>query len=250
MKKYPILFDYSKRLYEESKRNPKLVFTDDIEANNLVKDLKNYPHAFVLACCMDRQYKSEKCWMIPYRIKEIIGSFDINELGKISQEEYIRIFDEHNLHRLKKDMPIYFHSAVQLILNKYNGDASLIWTDNPSSSTVVCNFLEFKGIGVKIATMATNILAREFNVPMSDMFAIDISPDTHVRRVLSRMGITPDNPSNEQIIYAAKALYPEYPGIYDYSIWKIGRELCLPDKPKCEECIVKSECKYYNEHKM
>ena len=37
----------------------KIEFTGNSKADDLLNDLKNYPHAFVLACIMDRQIKAE-----------------------------------------------------------------------------------------------------------------------------------------------------------------------------------------------
>ena len=36
--------------------------------------------------------------------------------------------------------------------------------------------------------MATNILARQFKIPMSDYYSVDISLDVHIQRVLKRLG--------------------------------------------------------------
>jgi hypothetical protein len=55
-------------------------FTGNSDADNLLNDLQNYPHAFVLACIMDRQIRAEKAWMIPYEIKTEIGTFDFTQL--------------------------------------------------------------------------------------------------------------------------------------------------------------------------
>ena len=40
-------------------------FTKDIESDKLLNNLKDFPHAFVLACVMDRQIKAERAWLIP-----------------------------------------------------------------------------------------------------------------------------------------------------------------------------------------
>jgi endonuclease III len=81
------------------------------------------------------------------------------------------------------------HDALGIIADKYHGDAGRIWAGTPSSADVVYRFLELPGVGVKIATMAANILARELKVPFSDYYSIDISPDRHVRRVFARLGL-------------------------------------------------------------
>lgn len=228
--------------------NSIIPFVNDDKANVLLNDLDNYPHAFVLACIMDRQIKAEKAWMIPYRIKMIIGGFSIYELATVSLDEYKKIFNDYTLHRYNEKMAEAFFSAVQNIENYYNGDVSQIWMGKPSSATVVYKFLQFKGVGIKIATMAANILARQFKIPFSDYYSIDISPDVHIRRVMSRMGLVPAKAPTEMIIYKAREIYPVFPGIIDYSLWEIGRTWCFANKkPNCKECIVKDSCeKKYN----
>ncbi|MDR2579642.1 MAG: hypothetical protein LBC85_01445 [Fibromonadaceae bacterium] len=220
-------------------------FTKDPKANDLLNDIAYNPHVFVLACLMDRQIKAEKAWIIPQKIFDIIGSHDFKDLESISLEEYKKIFTKNKLHRFNNDMAEIFYKGVNSIKAKYNGNASEIWEGRPrpSSALVVYRFLEFYGCGIKIATMATNILARQFKIKFSDYFSIDISPDVHVKRVLSRMGFVPHNPSPEMVIYKARELHPEFPGVIDFSCWEIGREYCLATNPICNECIVSSSCK-------
>ena len=104
-------------------------------------------------------------------------------------------------------MSEYFHSAVRIIQVRYNGNASLIWEGRPSSAEVVYRFLQFPGVGPKIATMATNILARDFKIPLSDYYSIDVSADVHVRRVFHRLGFTPEKATTEEVIYKGRALW-------------------------------------------
>ena len=137
-----------------------------------------------------------------------------------------------------------FYNGICRIIDKYEGKANKIWNDNPSSATVVYRFLEFDGCGIKIATMAANILARQFKIPMKDYYSIDISPDVHIRRVLYRLGFIEKNAKVERVIYKARELNPEYPGLIDYLCWEIGKNYCKPKFKdcKCENCFMNEVC--------
>lgn len=202
-------------------------FTGDVKADSLLNDLENHPHAFVLACVMDRQIKAERAWLIPYLISQKIGGFSMEGLGALSAEDVRRLMSKPEpLHRFVDKMAVNFYSAVQRIANVYNGNAALIWFNKPSSAEVVFRFLEFDGFGPKIASMAANILAREFKIHFSDYYPIDISADVHIRKVFGRLGLCADDATVEQVIYKARALYPDFPGIMDLPCWEIGRNWC------------------------
>jgi len=72
--------------------------------------------------------------------------------------------------------------------------------------------------------MAANILSREYKISMKDRICIDISPDVHIKTVFKRLGFLSDNPSAEEVIYKARELNPEYPGIFDFSVFEIGKK--------------------------
>ena len=151
---------------------------------------------------------------------------------------------ENGLHRFNEDMAQNFISAVKRIKDEYDGDASRIWSGRPSSAEVVYRFLCFDGVGIKIATMATNILHRDLGVQYADMSAIDISPDVQVRRVLNRLGFINNETDIQQAIYKAKAIHPQYPGIIDQLCWKVGRDYCHPSNPNCKSCELNDICDY------
>jgi endonuclease III len=218
-------------------------FTKVAEADALLNDLDTYPHAFVLACVMDRQVKAEKAWLIPYRISEKLGGFSMETLSQLSVADVNRLMSQPvPLHRFVEKMSSFFYSAVQLISNKYGGNAARIWSGSPSSAEVVYRFLEFDGVGPKIGSMATNILARELKIPFADYFSIDISADVHVRRVFTRLGFCGADATVEQVIYKAKALHPEFPGMMDLPCWEIGRNWCKASSSECEVCYMRDLC--------
>jgi endonuclease III len=218
-------------------------FTQIRQADELLNDLQGNPHAYVLACVMDRQIKAEKAWVIPFRFAQKLGTFAFSRLVALSLDEVRDLMTKPEpLHRYTKGMSKNFHAAVGLIQKKYNGNAAKIWEGEPSSADVVYRFLEFQGVGPKIATMAANILARRFKVPFKDYYSIDVSADVHVCRVFARLGLTDPEDSIEAVIYRARALHPEFPGLFDYPAWEIGRTWCRPQTPLCGACYMKGVC--------
>ncbi len=235
------LVDHGQTLFQAPKQL--IHFTKVPEADVLLNDLDTHPHAFVLACVMDRQVKAEKAWLIPYRISEKLHGFSMGTLTPLSLADVNRLMTQPEpLHRFVDKMSECFHLAVQRISNDYAGDAARIWTGRPSSAEVVYRFLAFNGVGPKIGSMAANILAREFKIPFADYFSIDISADVHVRRVFARLGLCTVNASVEQVIYKAKALHPEFPGMMDLPCWEIGRNWCKSRAPECAGCYMRDLC--------
>jgi endonuclease-3 len=197
----------------------------------------------VLGCLMDRQDKVERCWRVPYEFGQRVGSFEMSALLRLSEAKVAAIFRQRPaLHRRVDIMPGVFHAGVQKIAADYGSDASRIWQGKPSSAALVRRFLEFNGAGPKIATMAANILVREMKIPVSDKFSIDVSVDVHVHRVFERLGLVRAEASNEEVVYAAREMNPEYPGVFDLAAWEIGRGCCHPQRPECGGCRMHGVC--------
>lgn len=226
-------------------KNSKSIDAKDVAnaaaANVLLNDLDRYPHAFVLGCIMDRQIRTERAWIIPYSIAKTLEDFSFATLVKLSLDDVRQCMKKsHSRHRY--DMSESFFLAIRRIESCYGGDASRIWKGRPSSADVVYRFLEFHGVGPKIATMAANILAREFKIPFSDYVSVDISADVHVRRVFKRTGLCDSGTDNNLTIYKARALHPEFPGIFDFPAWEIGKNWCWRTHRKCPECCLSDIC--------
>lgn len=217
-------------------------FTGDTAADQLLNDIYHHPHFFVLACVMDQQIKAERAWLIPVIISREIGKVDFDAFAGLDAAWLQAVFQSKGLHRFNEKTARWFYSAVQRIQDVYDSDASRIWRYEPSSATIVRRFLRFEGVGSKIATMATNILARDFRVPMSEMISVDISADVHAKRVFYRLGLSDVRDNEIDLIYAARELNPEYPGIFDFVVWDIGRQWCNEIVPVCSRCYMNDLC--------
>lgn len=236
-----VLIQHGEEIFNAKPRE--VQFTHSPAADALLNDLEHHPHAFVLASIMDRQIKAERAWLIPYLLSQKLGDFSFKRLAFLSIGKIQRLLTKPEpLHRFPKEMSRNFHAAVALIGEVYAGDASLIWRDRPPSAEVVLRFLQFRGVGPKIATMATNILAREFKIPLADYYSVDVSADIHVRRVFQRLGLVRESATVEDIVYSARALHPSFPGLLDLPAWQIGRTWCRPKAPRCPECYMREHC--------
>lgn len=200
-----------------------------IAAKHNDKDFKEYPHLFLLGAVMDSQISADKAWKIPYKIAEELGGKDFSLFCSKDLTWYSEQFKVKKLHRFNEEMSKAFYFALTKIKNDYNGNAANIWNDTPTTAELILRLLEFKKVGIKIATMVANILSRECDVKLQDTCAIDISPDIHIKRAMYRLGLLPkikdvDFKNIEQfvIIYAAKSVSPEFPGVLDPVFWEIG----------------------------
>jgi endonuclease III len=239
------------RILFDAPKEKLIELAGDPDADALLNDLDKRPHAFVLACLMDRQVRYKKAWLIPYTISQRMkerglrgsGEFSIEYLSELSLEQVKELMSKPDPpHWLLNKMSGAFRSAVHRIKDGYASDASRIWKDEPSSAEAVYRFLQFDGAGPKIATMAVNILARDFKIKFADRSSIDISPDVQVRRVFARLGLCPPEPTVEQVMYKARALYPDYPGVMDSPCWDIGEYWCKTHAPRCNDCCMKDLC--------
>jgi len=217
--------------------------TDDLrKAEDLLNDISNYPHAFVLACVMDRQTSSNRAWLIPYKFSRELGGLQFSKLSQLDLDWTRSFFINNHLHRFPEIMANNFYSAIKRIGEQYQGNAANIWCNSPKSATLVCNFLQFEGVGIKIATMAANILVRNFKIPVADRHCIDISRDVHVKRVFTRLGFIGKDAGESELMYCARGLNPEYPGVFDLSAWEIGKNWCKPTNPLCNSCYLDAQC--------
>ncbi len=115
------------------KDSKKIEKEEKSKANDLLNNLKEYPHAFVLACIMDSMISAEEAWLIPYKVSKQIDGFGFPKLSRLNQVEIERIFKEERIPRFWKKKAGYFYEAIQKIKNEYNGDISKIWKNNPTT---------------------------------------------------------------------------------------------------------------------
>jgi endonuclease III len=224
-------------------------FTGSEGPDSLLNDLTGHPHAFLFGCLVDRQVRAELAWRVPWTIRERLGSFAMDRIEGLTSDDWVRLMREPSpAHRLPETMAEILFRATERVVSQYGGDAGRIWQGQLSSAALVRRLLEFHGAGAKISTKAANILVREFKVPLSDYRYIDISADVQVLRVMARLGLVEQGADPLVTIYTARELNPDFPGVFDVALWRIGRDLCRPRNPRCAECRLRDLCQYGRAH--
>lgn len=97
------------------------------------------------------------------------------------------------------------------------------------------DLMKLDGVGRKTA-----------NVVVSNAFGIQaIAVDTHVFRVSNRLGIVNGKNVEETEKQLMEKVPEEYWTKLHHQLIFLGRRVCKARKPLCEECILKTECKFY-----
>lgn len=123
-------------------------------------------------------------------------------------------------------------------LKNNNGKISLNHLKKKNDTEAIEELTIHKGIGVKTASCVL-------------LFSLDrnICPvDTHVHRILNRVGIVKTK-TPEKTFYAINNFIPEGTAhSFHTNLLRLGREYCIPTKPRCSLCPLEKICKYPNKN--
>ena len=213
-------------------------FTPNAEANELVS---TDAFAFLIAVLFDQGVPAERAWIAPYLLRQRIGHLDPARIASNPEAVRRAVQMKPNLHRYVEKMPRWLVGMARRVQQHYGGDASAIWSDEPSAVELQWRLREFDGIGQKKAAMTVEILHRDLGVPIDRMAGGDVAVDVHVRRVFLRSRIA-DRDDRDHMITAARQLHPSQPGALDFPAWDVGRNWCHAGTPDCGQCPLTHVC--------
>jgi endonuclease III len=195
------------------------------------------PYAFCIATCLDRGTKVEIIWTIPYDIQKELGHLDPHRIYAMTLGQLEALFEKlPRRPRYINDAPKTIRDLTRIVVEKCDGDASLIWKGKKATQ-VHRTFDSIHGVGPGIASMALLLIEMAFPFRFEDRENMDIKPDVHTKRVLYRLGASTAE-TEPAALEATRKMNPEYPGIVDGALWYIGRNWCSPTDPNCIECSV------------
>ena len=98
----------------------------------------------------------------------------------------------------------------------------------------IAELTRYKGIGVKTASCVLLFALRRNICPV----------DTHVHRTLNRIGIVSEK-TPDKTFYTLNRNFPgKSAHSFHTNLIRLGREICLPSKPRCGICPLYQICRY------
>jgi uncharacterized HhH-GPD family protein len=136
-----------------------LYFTDSDAANRLIA---SDPMALLIGFALDQQVSVQKAFSGPLAIQERLGSLDPAALAGADLDSIFRT--KPAVHRFPGAMATRVHDLAVHVLDRYDGDASRVWTDAADSSALRANIAALPGFGeMKIRSLAA-VLAKRYGI--------------------------------------------------------------------------------------
>ena len=223
---------------QAAEKGAALEFTANEQANAM---LRSDPFAFLLGVLFDQNVPAERAWIAPFILRERLGHLDPQIIAHADGAVRDAVQQVPKLHRYINKMPRWVVLAARRVVDLYGGDASAIWSDNPSADILQKRFDDFLGISQKKAAMAVQILERDLGVPVRNLEWSDIAYDVHIRRVFLRTRLA-ERDDRDRMIATARQLHPVRPGALDLPTWLIGKGWCHPGVPDCASCPLTEVC--------
>lgn len=128
---------------------------------------------------------------------------------------------------MRNQKALRIKKATEILINKFNGKV-------PNS---LDDLLSLPGVGRKTA-----------NIVLSYAFGMDtIAVDTHVHRISNRLGIVNTKKPDDTEFALMEIIPKELWNPLNISFVEYGKNICRPINPKCDQCVVKKYCKYFEE---
>ncbi len=155
--------------------------------------------------------------------KVLFQKYDLEGLKKVDQKDIENIIRPCGSHTKKAG---YIKTIATRLIEDYNG---IVPNDR--------EYLEsLPGVGRKTCNV---VLSNVYNVPA-------IAVDTHVARVSKRLGLAKEN---DDVSVIEQKLMKKFPkdkwSRLHHQLVLFGRYHCTARNPKCEECLLKEKCQYY-----
>jgi uncharacterized HhH-GPD family protein len=139
-----------------------LYVTSDPAANEL---LNTNGFALLIGMLLDQQVPMEWAFMGPASLERRLGHLDASRIAAMEPDELVAVFcAKPALHRYPAVMARRTHELCELLVDRYDGDATRLWTGVDSGAELFRRLRELPGYGEEKARIFVAILAKRMGV--------------------------------------------------------------------------------------
>jgi endonuclease-3 len=182
----------------------------------------NDPYVVLTATILSHRTKDEITEKV---VIDFIKKYpNVNELAKADIKELENVIKKVGFYKNKAKTLI---KLAKVLVEKYNGKI-------PDDTN---ELLSLPGVGRKTANC---VLVYAYKKPA-------IPVDTHVHRIMNRLGIVETKTPEETEYALMEKIDKKYWLDINETFIRFGKSICKPIKPLCNICALKTICKYYKE---
>jgi uncharacterized HhH-GPD family protein len=135
----------------------------EAEANEL---LSRDGFALLLAMMLDQQVPFEKAFNSPYQLARRLGHEPTaEEIAGFDPDALATVFAERPaLHRFPRAMAARAQELARIVVDRYDGDASALWTGAADGADLRRRLSELPGYGAYKAQITIALLGKQFGV--------------------------------------------------------------------------------------
>ncbi len=136
--------------------------TGDADADQVLEDSS---FALVVGMMLDQQYPMEHAFRGPHKVLGRFGTLDPAAIAAADPEEFADLCSTPPaIHRYGRSMAGRLQSLAALVEEKYDGDASRIWTGVATGKELFDRIQELPGFGKQKAQIFVTLLAKQRGV--------------------------------------------------------------------------------------
>jgi uncharacterized HhH-GPD family protein len=151
---------------------PTLPFTGNDAADAL---LSEDPLALLIGFALDQQVTVQKAFSGPLEIRNRLGHLDARKIAQTDPAELDRVFRERPaIHRFPGSMAGKVAALCAAVAERYDNDASRIWTEAKDGADLEARLLDLPGIGPMKAKTILAVLGKRYGVSLTGM--ADVMP--------------------------------------------------------------------------
>ena len=141
----------------------KLCLAQEHEADQL---LSKDPFALLVGMLLDQQVPMETAFAGPKKITDRMGGLDATEIADYDPDKFADLCSERPaIHRFPGSMAKRIQALAQIIVDRYDGDATALWTaGDPDGAELLRRLKDLPGFGEQKARIFLALLGKQYAV--------------------------------------------------------------------------------------